>query len=109
MRVIILAAGIGKRLGNTIRLPKCLIEINGETLLERYLKILFHYGLKDITLVVGYQQAKIIERLKNIEVQGLWENLKTIYNKNYSEGSILSLYEARKELIGNVLIMDGDL
>lgn len=109
MRVIVLAAGMGKRLENKIDFPKCLIEIDGETLLERYLKILRHFGLWNIVLVVGYEHIQIINKLKKKEFKYLQENLRTIYNGNYEKGSILSLYQARGELDGDILIMDGDM
>jgi len=109
MRVIVLAAGMGKRLENRIGSPKCLIEIDGETLLERYLKILQHFGLWDIVLVVGYEHIQIIDKLKKTKFKCLKENLRTIYNGNYEKGSILSLYQARGELDGDILIMDGDM
>lgn len=35
--------------------------------------------------------------------------VRTFYNKNYHEGSIISLYKAKQDLEGEVLIMDGDL
>ena len=108
-RAIILAAGMGRRLGSKIQSPKCLIEINGENLLERYVKILHYFGLYDITLVVGYEYLQILKSIEEIEIAGLMDSLKIIYNMSYKEGSILSLYEARDELQGDVLLMDGDL
>lgn len=109
MRIIILAAGMGRRLKGHFDAPKCLIDINGETLLERYLKILFYLGIEDVTLVVGYKHYKILDMLRVLEKTGLSGKVKIFCNKNYHEGSIVSLYEAKQELKGEVLIMDGDL
>jgi len=56
MQAIILAAGMGKRLkeltaGNT----KCMVKVNGVTLIERALGILDKKGLSRIVIVVGYE------------------------------------------------------
>ena len=57
-----LAAGVGNRLGlGEDGPPKALLGFNGETLLKRHLDILTHFGLTDLTLVVGHQ-ASAIER-----------------------------------------------
>ena len=47
MKAVILAAGRGSRLGKyTDDKPKCLIEIGGETLLDRELRLLSELGIK---------------------------------------------------------------
>lgn len=54
MKAVILAAGRGTRLGElTKEKPKCLLEIDRITLLERTSAILKEYGVNDITIVVG--------------------------------------------------------
>ena len=47
MRAIILAAGVGKRIGGIgLDMPKCLIEIAGRSLLSRHLENLYEEGIK---------------------------------------------------------------
>ena len=54
MKAIILAAGMGSRLKElTNNIPKCMIEVNGESLIKRLLKILIKYKVNDVVLVVG--------------------------------------------------------
>ncbi|MCW5869841.1 MAG: NTP transferase domain-containing protein, partial [Candidatus Eremiobacteraeota bacterium] len=55
MRTVILAAGLGSRLG--YHLPKGLLSpgTGGETLLQRSIRLLETAGLGPVTLVVGYQ------------------------------------------------------
>ena len=56
MKVVIMAAGIGTRLGDIgMVLPKCLVKLNGKTILERQVEILVRCGIKpdNITVVVG--------------------------------------------------------
>ena len=109
MRIIVFAAGTGRRLRNEIAAPKCLIEINGETLLARYVKIFHHLNLTDINLVVGYKQGMIKEYLNSLLKDWTDKGIRMIYNTNFTEGSILSLYEAREALFGDVLLIDGDM
>jgi len=62
MKIIILAAGRGSRLGERTReKPKCLCTLQGETLLERCLKTLDLAGVarSDIGIVTGYKSELI--------------------------------------------------
>src|SRR5207245_930499 len=57
MKAIILAAGVGKRIGAaTGNRPKCLHEFGGRSLLVRYLDALLAVGVKSAVLVVGHRQ-----------------------------------------------------
>jgi L-glutamine-phosphate cytidylyltransferase len=57
MRGIILAAGRGSRMGKmTDEKPKCLIELNGKTLIEHQLNAFKDAGIEDIALVTGYKR-----------------------------------------------------
>ena len=56
MRAIILAAGRGSRMGAlTDAKPKCLLSINGKTLLERQIDALKKAGISEIAIVTGYK------------------------------------------------------
>ena len=60
MKVIMLAAGVGKRMSAVTNvIPKCLIEIGDKTLLERHLETISLLGIKDIVFVVGHFKEKI--------------------------------------------------
>ncbi|MBI5182776.1 MAG: phosphocholine cytidylyltransferase family protein [Nitrospinae bacterium] len=107
MKAIILAAGRGKRLRPfTDNNHKCLIEIGGRRLIDRYLSSLSDLGVKEIIIVVGYLKERIIRRQGNIFKD---INIRYIINEEYERGSILSLWHARKELNDDVLILDGDV
>ncbi|MFQ5965315.1 MAG: NTP transferase domain-containing protein [Candidatus Scalinduaceae bacterium] len=107
MKVIILAAGIGKRMSAvTNRIPKCLIMIGNKTLLERLLESLSLLDIKDIVIVVGHLKEKIKEAIKNNPNNF---KIKYIENEQYTKGSILSLWYARNELDNDTLIMDADV
>lgn len=56
MQAVILAAGMGKRLGElTKNNTKCMIKVNGITLIERVLTQLSSLPLTRIIIVIGYK------------------------------------------------------
>ena len=58
MRVIILAAGQGKRLlPLTAEVPKALLDIGGKPLIERQIEAFAACGVKDFVVVTGYASA----------------------------------------------------
>ena len=60
LAVIVLAAGQGTRLRPlTANKPKCLVEIGGISILERQLSVLRQNGVKDITIVTGFEGNQI--------------------------------------------------
>ncbi|MDP3734742.1 MAG: phosphocholine cytidylyltransferase family protein [Nanoarchaeota archaeon] len=62
MKALILAAGIGSRLGDITKdLPKCLVPVCGKPILEYQLDALLENGIIDIIIVVGYQKEKIFQ------------------------------------------------
>ena len=63
MKAIILAAGRGSRMKRlTENRPKCLIKINGKTLLDMQLESLLACGIKDIAIITGYKQELLSGR-----------------------------------------------
>ena len=107
MKVIILAAGIGKRLGDSSQdLPKCLLKINESSLLERHITLLKQFGLHDICVVTGFQQEIITKELLKFKL-----DKKSVYNPDYKMGSVISLYCARETLLSgeDIILMDADV
>jgi choline kinase len=109
MKVAMLAAGVGHRLGRGEHAPpKALLRMGGETLLQRHLDILAHFGLFDLTLVVGHQAALIELELA---ASGARDRVRTCYNPDYRTSSLLSLWTLRDVLRAGepVLYMDADV
>ncbi|MBR6035490.1 MAG: aminotransferase class I/II-fold pyridoxal phosphate-dependent enzyme [Bacteroidaceae bacterium] len=62
MQAIILAAGMGRRLGDlTKENTKCMVEVNGIRLIDRLLGQLSRLSLRRVIIVVGYQGQKLID------------------------------------------------
>ena len=108
MKVILLAAGRGRRFGRrTATLPKCLIPLGrGSNLLTRYLDSFRKLGLRDIAVVVGHQKEKIVESCVE---NGRDLSIKFLVNPEYRKGSLVSLFAACGELDRDCLIMDADV
>jgi choline kinase len=107
MTAIILAAGVGKRLGGSAAgRPKCLVSIGGQPLLGRLLDAVAGAGVRDVIVVTGFG-ADDIERTIGSGPAGV--SLRYLHNPRFREGAILSLHTAREALSGPVLVMDADV
>lgn len=102
-RAIILAAGFGMRMVpiNT-EMPKGLLEVNGECLIERILKQLYDVGIKEIYVVVGFMKEKYEYLIDKYGVKLVINDEYTVKNNLYS----LSLV---KEYLENAYIIPCDI
>ena len=100
MKGIIVAAGIGSRLGElTKNTPKSLIDINGQSILERQISVFKKLGISDITVIIGPHAEKFT-----------FKNISFIQDKNYLEHDILSsLMLARTIMYDDIIIAYGDV
>ena len=109
MRALILAAGTASRLRPlTEHTPKCLLKVNGKTLLERTLDNFISNGITDFLIVTGYLQEMIRDFVaKNYPAL----NVKFLYNKDYATtNNIYSLFLAEEFAGGNDFILsDSDI
>lgn len=109
MYAIILAAGMGKRLKSLTKdKTKCMVEVNGITLIERTLAQLDNLNLDKIILVVGYQSEKLKEFINNLDVK---TPIEYVYNNIYDKtNNIYSLFLAKHYLeTSDCLILESDL
>lgn len=106
MKVIILAAGKGRRMGPiNSDLPKCLNLYENKTVLERLLSQILRWS-KDITIVLGYKNVLIQELLSKKFHQFDFE---VIYNPNYeADTNIYSLQLGLKGVSGDCIVFEAD-
>lgn len=108
MKVIILAAGQGTRLRPlTDDRPKCMVEVNGRSIIERQLGAMRACGIKDenITIVCGYCSAVLKKKFEDT-------NMHFIVNEQYdTTNMVCSLMCARKlmEAEEDIIISYGDI
>ncbi len=103
MRYLILAAGMGKRMGSAhAGLPKCLIDINGELLIERLLRQIRQFDAwADIHVVLGYKSELIMP---------LVEGCRIVVNPFFDiTGINASLWFARASFDQPLMVIHGDV
>jgi L-glutamine-phosphate cytidylyltransferase len=107
MKAIILSAGQGSRLGHlTDSRPKCLIDFNGRSLLDRQLDTLAANGVEEAVVVTGFHDELVNEA---IAARSGGPKVRTIYNPFYKVADNLgSLFIAKHELAGDCLVWNGD-
>lgn len=109
MQAIILAAGMGKRLGEyTHDNTKCMLEVNGIRLIDRALAALKEVNVSKIVLVVGYKGQNVKDYV-GTDYNGIpivyVEN--PIYDKT---NNIYSLYLAKDYLLSeDTLLLESDI
>lgn len=110
MQAIILAAGMGKRLGEfTKHNTKCMVPVNGVPMIDRLLKQLCGLNLGRVVIVVGYEGQKLIDYIGS----RFEDKLKIEYINNpiyYKTNNIYSLALAKEKLIeDDTLLIESDL
>lgn len=109
MQAIILAAGMGKRLGKyTKDNTKCMVPVNGVPLIDRVLGQLSRLNLDRVVIVVGYEGKKLMDYLGN-EYHGL--KIEYIDNPIYDKtNNIYSLGLAKDKMMeDDTLLVESDL
>lgn len=108
MKVIILAAGQGTRLRPlTDDRPKCMVEVNGKSILERQLTVMHDCGIRDedITIVAGYKGEILRDIFRDTQMN-------IVINDNYENTNMVcSLMCAREimEQYEDILLSYGDI
>ena len=106
---VVLAAGVGKRLGAGHAGPKMLLAFGGRSLLQRRLQALAACGVREVSITVGHEGEAVRAEALRTAPAGLAVSF--VENPRYREGSLLSLLvQARAFAAGRpVLLMDGDV
>ena len=109
MRVIILAAGQGKRLlPLTAEVPKALLDIHGRTLVARQIDAFAACGISDFVVVTGYASGRIEDALAALaKTKGV--SIRTVYNPFYAVAdNLASCWMARGEMNRDFIQVNGD-
>ena len=107
MKAIILSAGHGRRLlPMTAEIPKCLLDIQGRTVVEWQIDHLIENGINNVTVVVGYGADQVEVLLDRRYGPG---QVKTLYNPFFDVAdNLATVWMARGELTGDFLLLNGD-
>ena len=105
LKATILAAGVGRRLGELgRRQPKGLIEFGGEPIVYRSIRLLQEAGIGDISIVVGHK-ADMYERAMES-----FPSVRLLYNREYSSGGSTGSLALAAEWAGSdLIVLDSDI
>lgn len=110
MQAIILAAGMGRRLGEyTKNNTKCMLSINGEKLIDRTLTILSNLNVTKVIIVIGYKGENLKNHIGN-RYHGLLD-IEYVNNPIYDKtNNIYSLSLAKEKMIkDDTLLFESDI
>lgn len=108
MRAVLLAAGRGNRLRPlTDRLPKCLLEVGGRTVLSRAVATLADHGVRRFTVVDGFEAAAVRAAL-GAEFPREWFTF--VHNADFdTTNNAFSLLLAQYTAAEPMLLLDSDI
>ena len=100
MKAIILAAGEGTRLRPyTDNKPKCMVEINGVSMIDRQIKVLNSFGIEEIIIIGGYKSEMLHNKKTNL-----------ILNERFFETNMVwTLFCGDKYINGELIVSYGDI
>ncbi len=104
MQAVIIAAGLGNRLGDLTRdRPKALVPVAGRELILRTLDFVDHPAVDERIVVTGYEGERL-ERFIADNCPGV----RTVHNPHFKDGSIRTIETALEHVRGNFLLMNVD-
>ena len=110
MQALILAAGMGKRLGDhTKNNTKCMVPVNGVRLIDRVIDQLSKFDLTRLVMVVGYERQKLVDYIGHRYDDVL--KIEFIDNPIYDKtNNIYSLALAKTQLCeDDTILLESDL
>lgn len=100
IKAIIVAAGHDKRIEPlNEKLPKCMLDVKGKTILDRQIEALKSFGINDIIIIKGYKQ-------ETIEIPSAKYYLNPDFENN---GIVSSLFFAEKEMNSDFVFLYSDI
>jgi len=107
--VIILAAGMGRRLGKSGKYyPKTLIKINEVTILDRIIELLKKYKYRKLHFILGFKHKKILDILKFKKIEFTYSISKKYKETGHGYSWFLSKRKWQQSCLP-VIVMHADI
>jgi L-glutamine-phosphate cytidylyltransferase len=101
VQALILAAGVGRRLGGEI--PKPLLRVGGQTLIERLVGQLHCLGITQIVVVTGHRREEVEKVINSLQVQ-------CVFNPHFNlSDNLVSFWVGQDRIQERCLMIHGDL
>lgn len=107
LTALILAAGYGSRIADVTTDPKCLLKVNGKTLIDWHFEALRNVGIKKVVVVTGYKRDVLEDYLTKFEKDF---DIQFAVNDDFQvKGNTYSFYYGLEKTQGDFLLFDADL
>ena len=105
-QAVILAAGEGQRLRPfTVNKPKVMLSVADKPVLGHVVEALVKNGIRDITIVVGYQKEHLLDHFGSGENYGAEI---TYVDQPSQLGTAQALTQAKELVTGDFMLLSGD-
>ena len=107
MKAVILSAGQGTRLMPlTANVPKCMLDIEGQALIEWQINELYKAGIDQVAVVVGYEADRVRQLLHSRYDS---QSVRSLFNPTYAwADNLFSCWVARAEMDEEFILLNGD-
>lgn len=105
---VILAAGLGSRLGSmTQSMPKCMVEVGGQSILSRAFENLERVGVRRVVIVTGYLHDALEAHTRDLRPTF---QIEFVHNADFATtNNIYSLWLAREAIVRDFYLLESDL
>jgi len=105
---VLLAAGSGRRLSPfTDQTPKCLIEIDGRSLLSRFVESVEASGFERLVIVTGYEAGQIMNHMARLDTR---LDVMYVHNEHFATtNNMYSLWLIHPHVQGGFVLVESDL
>ena len=109
MQVVLLAAGMGLRLGHLTRaLPKAMIRLQGKPLIDHTLpRLLANRRVEEVLVVGGFEHATLAEHLES-QYAIFGDRLRLVENRQFTKGNLYTMEKALPYLSSSFLVCNVD-